>query len=133
MPLSDEEWGFDAAIEQEESFLQDEEFLPPEAEELGLVQTAHAPALPILPADEVPAEPEAEPATEEPPHSAVLPQSEVDTVSLSPCVPRRRLRSKTTAPLDSPFNVKPTPPGVEAKSSGEPVAPGGLSWWRDMD
>ena len=90
--MSDEEWEFDDAIEQEESFLLEDAFLPPEAEEPFLVETTDIPAIPIVPANANPADPEAESATDEPAHIAVLPHSEDVTVSSSPCVRRKRLR-----------------------------------------
>ena len=98
MSMSDDEWGFDDAIAQEESFLQEDAFLPPgaEAEEPFLVETTDTPAIPIVPANANPAEPEAEPATDESAHIAVLPLSQDVTMSSSPSVRRKRLRDKTT-------------------------------------
>ena len=122
--------GFDDAIAQEESFLLEDALLPPEAEEPCLVETTDIPAIPIVPANADPASPEAESATDEPVHVAVLPHSEDVTVSSSPSVRRVRLRSKTTDPPDSPFNVRPTPVSVEG---AEPSQEGDLAWWLDMD
>ena len=101
--MSDDEWGFDDAIEQEASFLLQDEFLPPEPEEPFLVESTDVPALPIMPADANPAESEAQAATDEPLHTAVLPHIEDVTVSSSPCVRRVRLRCKTTPPTRQPL------------------------------
>ena len=99
---------------------------------LFLVETTDIPAIPIVPANANTADPEAESATDEPEpaHIAVLPHIEDVTMSSSPCVRRVRLRSKTTMPADSPFNVRPTPVSVEG---AQPSEKGDLAWWLDMD
>ena len=125
--MSGEEWGFADAIEQEEGFLLEDDFVPPEAEEPFIVSDSkpknplpqHASTLLALSLAEAA-------ATDEPLQTAVLPHSEDVTVSSSPCVRRARLRSKTTVPPDSPFNVKPTPVSVEGKEPGEPSEKGDL-------
>ena len=121
--MSEEEWGFDDAIEQEESFLLQDEFLPPEEEEPFLVVSTDIALTPKSPEDANPAEAEAE-AAEEPLHEAVLPESQEDTVSLSPCVRRLRLRCKTSGPPDSPFNVKRALVGVAAQAPDQALEKG---------
>ena len=46
MSMSEDEWGFDDAFEQEESFLLQDEFLPPEEEEPFLVISKNIPEIP---------------------------------------------------------------------------------------
>ena len=66
----------DDAIEQEESFLLQDEFLPPEEEEPFLVESTDIPQIPNSPANGNPAAAEAEAAADEPLHQAVLPESQ---------------------------------------------------------
>ena len=133
MALSEEELGFDAQVDQEESFLLMDEFLPPEAEEQLCVEFMDTLAIATPPANTIPAESETESATDVQLQSSVLPQKEADAVSSSPCVRRVKLRSKTTVPPDSPFNVNPKPVSAEGKKPGEPSEKGNLTWWLEVD
>ena len=134
MPMSEDEWDFEDAVEQEDSFMQMEGCLLPELEELLLAEDTDIPASPIPPATVHPAETEAEASTvSSSPCAHVLPEQEADIVSSSPSVRRARLRSKTTAPPYSPLNVTPTPVGVAKRATGDPSVKGDLGWWLDLD
>ena len=125
--------GIRSAFWQEESFLLQDEFHPPQKEEPFLVVSTDIAPIPNSPGNANPAEAEAETAADEALHEAVLPESQEDTVSLSPCVPRLRLRCKTSAPPDSPFNVKRPLVGVAAQAPDQALEKGDLTWWLGMD
>ena len=131
--MSDDEWAFEDGIAEEESFMQMEECLLPVSEEPIVIEEPDVPASSMPPVTARHAEPEAEVVPILPVQSHVLPEQETDTVSSSPCVRRVRLRSKTKAPPDSPFNVMPPPVGVKSQALGEPSEKGDVGWWLALD
>ena len=129
--MSDDDWGFDAAIEDEMSFMQEDELQRDRSLAAGFDGGCTGPPSPAAAASADSADAIAE--LDEPMPSAVLPEAADDTVSSSPRVRRVKVRGKTTTPYPVPWPRAAAPVIVEAEAPGEPSKAADLSWWVDMD